>query len=86
MNVSATIQGETAKGALCVPVSAVSRGNTVQVALPGALGEDGVTVADPAQAEERPVVLGINDSVYIQVTSGLKEGDTVLVQNTEMGG
>lgn len=86
MNVSATIQGETAKGALCVPVSAVSRGNTVQVALPGALAEDGVTVADPAQAEERPVVLGINDSVYIQVTSGLKEGDTVLVQNTEMGG
>lgn len=78
MNVSATIRGETAKNALCVPVSAVSRGNTVQVALPGALAEDGVTVADPTQVEERPVMLGINDSAYIEVTSGLSEGDTVL--------
>lgn len=79
MNVSAEIQGETAADALCVPVSAVSRGNTVQVALPGALGEDGITVVDPTQVEERPVMLGINDSAYIEVTSGLEEGETVLL-------
>lgn len=84
MNVSATIQGETAR-------RAVRAGVRRQPGQHGAaacrrLAEDGVTVADPAQAEERPVVLGINDSVYIQVTSGLEEGDTVLVQNTEMGG
>lgn len=85
MNVSAEIQGETAQNALCVPVAAVSRGNTVQVALPGALGEDGVTVADPTQAEERPVILGINDSAYIEVTSGLEEGETVLIQTADAG-
>ena len=85
MNVSAEIQGETAKDALCVPVAAVSRGNTVQVALPGALGEDGVTVADPSLVEERPVVLGINDSAYIEVTSGLEEGETVLIQAADAG-
>jgi len=87
MNVSAVIQGETAKNALCVPVSAVSRGNTVQVALPGALSEDGSAVVDPTQAEERSVVLGINDSAYIAVTSGLAEGETVLVPaDAAMGG
>lgn len=85
MNVSAEIQGETAANALCVPVAAVSRGNTVQVALPGALGEDGVTVVDPTLVEERPVVLGLNDSAYIEVTSGLKEGETVLLQAAEAG-
>lgn len=85
MNVSAEIQGETASGALCVPVAAVSRGNTVQVALPGALGEDGVTVVDPTQVEERPVVLGINDSEYIEVTSGLEEGEAVLIQTAGAG-
>lgn len=88
MNVSAEIQGETAENALCVPVSAVSRGNTVQVALPGALAEDGITVVDPTQVEERPVVLGINDSVYIEVTSGLEEGEKLLMveQAAGMGG
>nr|WP_326185902.1 efflux RND transporter periplasmic adaptor subunit [uncultured Oscillibacter sp.] len=85
MNVSAEIQGEMAKNALCVPVAAVSRGNTVQVALPGALGEDGTTVVDPTKAEERPVVLGINDSAYIEVTSGLEEGETVLLQAADAG-
>lgn len=85
MNVSAEIQGETARDAVCVPVAAVSRGNTVQVALPGALGEDGVTVVDPTKVEERPVVLGINDSTYIEVTSGLEEGETVLFQATDAG-
>lgn len=80
MNVSANILGETVENAVSVPVSAVSRGNTVQVALPGALGEDGVTVVDPTKVEERSVTLGINDDSYIEITSGLEEGETVLVQ------
>lgn len=85
MNVSADIHGETAASALCVPVSAVSRGNTVQVALPGALGEDGVTVVDPTQVEERPVTLGISDDTYIEVTSGLEDGETLLVLDQAVG-
>lgn len=81
MNVSARILGETAENALCVPVAAVSRGNTVQVAQPGAMAEDGVTVADASKIEERAVVLGINDDAYIQITSGLEEGETVLMES-----
>lgn len=80
MNVSALILGETASDTLAVPVDAVSRGNTVQVALPGALAEDGVTVIDPTQVEERSVVLGVNDDKYVAVTSGLEEGEMVLME------
>lgn len=88
MNVSASIIGETVEDAVSVPVGAVSRGNTVQVALPGALAEDGVTVADPSKVEERAVTLGINDENYIEITSGLEAGETVLMesQNGVMGG
>ena len=80
MNVSATIFCHTEENAVTVPVAAVNRGNTVSVALPGALAEDGVSVADPTKVEERSVTLGVNDDNYIVVTSGLSEGETVLYQ------
>ena len=87
MNVSATILCDTAEDALCVPVDAVARGNTVLVAGPDALAEDG-TVADPALLEERQVVLGRSDADYIEITSGLADGETVafLAQSPEEGG
>ena len=87
-NVSASIRCETVTGALCVPVSAVERGDTVLVPGEGALSEDGSTVVDPSKLEERPVVLGISDGTYIQITAGLEEGETVLVpaQADGMGG
>ena len=72
-NVSASIRCETVTGALCVPVSAVERGDTVLVPGEGALSEDGSTVVDPSKLEERPVVLGISDGTYIQITTGLEE-------------
>ena len=88
MNVSATILGETVEDALCVPVGAVNRGGTVLVPGEGAMTEDGTAVADAAKLEERPVTLGASDDAYIQVTSGLEEGETVLVldQTAAMGG
>lgn len=88
MNVSATILGETVADALCVPVGAVNRGGTVLVPGQGAMTEDGTAVADAAKLEERPVTLGVSDDAYIQVTSGLEEGETVLVldQAAAMGG
>lgn len=79
MNVSATILGETVKNALCVPVGAVNRGNTVLVPGEGAMTEDGTAVADPSKLEERPVTLGRSDGDYIEITSGLTEGETVLI-------
>ena len=79
MNVSATIIGQSVENALCVPVGAVSRGNKLLVAAPGALAEDGTTVLDPTKTEERQVVLGASDDSYVQILSGLSQGETVLV-------
>ncbi len=79
MNVSAKIIVEDAGTVLCIPVDAVQRGNTVMVAGPGALGEDG-SLTDPTKLEAREVTLGRNDSEYIEVLSGLEEGDVVYVQ------
>lgn len=79
MNVSADIIVEQVKNVLSIPASAVQRGNTVLVPLEGALAEDGATVADPAKVEERTVTLGGSDGTYVEVTSGLKDGDLVLV-------
>ncbi len=78
MNVSADIIVEQTKNALSVPASAVQRGDTVLVPLEGCLAEDGVTIADPARVEERNVTLGGSDGTYVEITSGLSEGDMVL--------
>lgn len=76
MNVTAVIQAETLENALCVPVAAVERGGTVLVAPAETVGADG-TVADISRLEERAVTLGVNDAQYIQITSGLAEGEFV---------
>lgn len=50
------------------------------VAGPGCLDENG-SVVDPTAIEERQVTLGRNDEEYIEVLSGLEEGDVVLSEN-----
>ena len=45
MNVSATIEGDRVPNALCIPVDAVNRGNTVTVPGPGAMNADNTAVA-----------------------------------------
>ena len=81
MNVSAQIIGEEIPNALCIPVDAVDRGNTVTVPGPGALNADGQSVVDITKLETREVTLGRNDDEYIEVTGGLEEGDIVLINN-----
>ena len=81
MNVSAEIIGEEIPNALCIPVDAVDRGNTVTVPGPGALNEDGTAVVDITKLETKEVTLGRNDDEYIEVTDGLEEGDVVLISN-----
>ena len=80
MNVSAKIVVEQAGQVLCIPVDMVGRGDTVLVAGPGCLDENG-SVVDPTAIEERQVTLGRNDEEYIEVLSGLEEGDVVLSEN-----
>ncbi|MDD3347735.1 efflux RND transporter periplasmic adaptor subunit [Oscillibacter sp.] len=86
MNVSADVLGETAVNVLCVPVGAVDRGNTVLVPGEGAMTEDGSAVADPTKLESRPVTLGRNDDAYIEITSGVNEGDTILILDQALDG
>ena len=81
MNASAQIIGEEIPNALCIPVDAVDRGNTVTVPGPGALNDAGTAVVDVTKLETREVTLGRNDDEYIEVTGGLEEGDIVLINN-----
>ena len=86
MNVSADIVLSRLEGALCVPVAAVNSDGTVLVAGEGALAEDGVTVADLSKVERREVTLGGGDEDYVEITSGLEEGEMVLVPIQSSGG
>ncbi len=86
MNVSADIVVEEMEHVLSVPAAAVQRGSTVLVPLEGCLSPDGSSVVDPTKTEERTVTLGGGDGEYVEITSGLNEGDTVLVPLQVQGG
>ena len=86
MNVSADIIVERSENALCVPAEAVNSDGTVLVAGEGAFAEDGVTIADPSKIESRPVTLGRGNQDYVEITSGLEEGETVLLPIQSTGG
>ena len=86
MNVSADIIISRTEDALCVPVEAVDSSGAVLVAGPGVLTEDGSAVADLSKAERREVTLGAGDEDYVEITSGLEEGELVLVPVQSAGG
>ncbi len=86
MNVSADIVVERSAGVLSIPAAAVQRGDTVLVPLEGCLSPDGASVLDPTKTEERTVTLGGGDGEYVEITSGLNEGDAVLVPLQAQGG
>lgn len=86
MNVSADIIVERIKDALSIPTAAVQRGDTVLVPLEGALSEDGSALIDPTRTEERAVALGGGDGEFVEITSGLNEGEAILVPVQGMGG
>lgn len=79
MNVSATILVEEVGQVLAVPMEAVQQGNIVLVAPASAL-KDGELV-DATKLEERPVEPGRNNSEYVEILSGLTEGEVVCVPN-----
>lgn len=93
MNVDATIVVDSAEQALSVPTAAVQRGNTVYVKDSSAVNEQGimvggVTLPDGWKAVE--VETGLSDDNYVEIISGLTEGDVVFVpetsrEATEMG-
>lgn len=80
MNISAKVIVEEVGRVLSIPVDMVERGGQVLVAGPGCLDEEG-NVVNLAAIETRQVTLGRNDEDYIEILSGLDEGDVVLTQN-----
>ena len=73
MNVDASIVVEEAENVLAVPLNAVNRGNVVYVK--GQKTEEGDQAPDGYFTRE--VELGISDDSYIEIKSGLQEGDVV---------
>ena len=80
MNITADILIEEATHLLTIPLSAVSRGNTVLVADPDSAGDSEANV--PAGYRQVEVTLGRSDSDYVEVLSGLEEGDVVAIDTS----
>lgn len=75
MNVDAEIVIENRTDALAIPASAVNRGNTVLVTADSPSAANGEANADGYVSVS--VETGISDDSYIEILSGLQEGDTV---------
>ena len=85
MNVDAKIVVESVSNVLTVPVDAVARGNTVLALTDSSTTmKDGqkLTLGDSGKPEgfkSTKVTLGVSNDDYIEVKTGLKEGDVVAV-------
>ncbi len=78
MNVDASVVVSESLGALSVPVEAVSRGNQVLVKTDGPdAAVEGNAEGIPAGYEYVEVAVGNSDDSYIEITSGLSEGDQI---------
>lgn len=73
MNVDASIEVESAENVLAIPLSSVNRGNVVYVK------GDKTDENDKAPEGYKSVTVevGINDNTYVEIKSGLNEGDIV---------
>ena len=84
MSVDATIVLDSATDVLAVPSAALQRGNTVLVTADSPSAANGTPVTGGEEDEQAgdtyysvPVTIGVGDDNYIEITSGLQEGDTV---------
>ncbi|MBQ2326826.1 MAG: efflux RND transporter periplasmic adaptor subunit [Clostridia bacterium] len=75
MNVTADIVIEEAIDVLTVPISAVNRGNTVFVVDPESKGDEKNNVPEGYRSAE--VEVGRSDEDYIEIISGISEGEEV---------
>ncbi|MDR1589334.1 MAG: efflux RND transporter periplasmic adaptor subunit [Oscillospiraceae bacterium] len=78
MNINAEIVTESVKGAVAVPIAAVQRGNRVIVNRGGAISELTDIRSLPEGFELVEVVTGVSDDDYIEIVSGLQEGDEIV--------
>ena len=81
MNVDATVIISQSLDVVAVPVEAVSRGNRVLVKTDGAdAAQEGNAEGIPAGYAYVEVTLGDSDDDYIEIVSGLSEGDQIAYQ------
>jgi len=90
MNVDAAITLQSASDVLAIPAGALNRGNTVLVTAGSPSAANGTLVEGGQEGEQYysvPVETGASDSNYIEIISGLQEGDTVAyIPTTASGG
>lgn len=98
MNIDASIIIEESAGAVSVPIGAVQRGDVVYIKDDGTSTASKETEESEEGAGARagggtvsevpdgyiavPVVTGISDGTYIEILSGISEGDTVYIPQT----
>ncbi len=80
MNVSATILAEDVGNVCVFPWTTSPAEILCWVAGEGCLDENG-NVTDLSKIETREVTLGRSNDEYIEILSGLEEGETVLMEN-----
>ncbi len=86
MNVDAAITLQSASDVLAIPSGALNRGNTVLVTADSPSAANG-TAIEGGEYYSVPVEIGASDSSYIEIISGLQEGDTVAyIPTTSSGG
>lgn len=77
MNVDAEIVLSSADGVLAIPSMAVNRGNTVLITSDSPSAVNALEQEAPEGYVYVQVTTGVSDDSYIEITSGLQEGDTV---------
>ena len=81
MSVDATIELESAENVLAIPSAALNRGDTVLVTADSPSAANGTLVESTTEGGESyysvEVTTGVNGDDYIEITSGLQEGDVV---------
>ena len=77
MNVDAEIVVSSAEDVLAIPSAAVNRGDTVLITADSPSAANALDQEAPEGYVYVPVETGVSDNSYIEVLSGLQEGDTV---------
>lgn len=77
MNVDAEIVLSSADGVLAIPGMAVNRGDTVLITSDSPSAVNALEQEAPEGYVYVQVTTGVSDDSYIEITSGLQEGDTV---------
>ena len=86
MNVDAEIVLSSADDVLAIPSLAVNRGNTVLITSDSPSAANALDQEAPDGYVYVQVATGVSDDSYIEVTSGLQEGDTVAYLRTASSG